>query len=161
LRAQPAQGAVTPDTTSGSTGAGTVANPIPGGQVGRVLFRGTPEQVEEIRRLIAENDRLPREVLIETYLLDVNVTRNDSAGLTLHAFFGTSRPIHGQPLGGYEFNNQLGAANQTVKFGSLSTERFQLFLQFLKNFTDTRVLNRPSALVLDGGSATLNLGGTV
>lgn len=159
LRAQPAQGGG--GATTAQPGAGTVANPLPAGQVGRVMFRGTPEQVEEIQRLIAENDRLPREVLIETYLLDVNVTRNDNAGLTLQTFFGTARPFNGQPLGGYEFNNQIDTTSQTMKFGSLSTERFQLFLQFLKNFTETRVLNRPSALVLDGGTATLNLGGTV
>lgn len=172
LQAQPAPAAGgTPATVA--TGANPNFNPaavappavpdasLPAGQVGRVMFRGTPEQVEEIRKLIAENDRLPREVLLETYLLDVNVNRNDNTGLTLQTFFGATRPFSGSPLGAYEFSNQIDAVNQSIKFGSLSTERFQLFLQYLKNMTETRVLNRPSALVMDGGTATLNLGGTV
>ena len=155
LRAQaaPAAGAAAGTPATGAT--------LPNGQVGRVMFRGTPEQVEEIRRLIVENDRLPREVLLETYLLDVNVAHNDTSGLQLQAFFGTSRAFTGNPLGAYDFDNTIAQSAQTVRFGSLSTERFQLFMQFLKNFTETRILNRPSALVLDGGTATLNLGGTV
>lgn len=145
----------------GGGGAAAGVPALPAGQVGRVLVRGTPEQLEEIRRIIAENDRLPREVLLETYILDVNVSRNDNAGIAFQAFFGPSRHFGGVPLGNYSFDNRLTDANQELRFGSLSTERFAVFLNFLKNYTNTRILNRPSAMVMDGGTATLNLGGQV
>lgn len=148
----------------GAGGGGQGASAAPGsvaGTVGRILMRGTQDELDQIQRLITENDRLPREVLLETYLIDVNTTRNDSNGITFNTFFGTGRPLGGLPLGGYSFDNQIVGPNSTVRFGSLSTERFQLFLQFLQNSTEARILNKPVALVLDGGTAILNLGGQV
>ncbi|MBI4862446.1 MAG: hypothetical protein HY815_19630, partial [Candidatus Riflebacteria bacterium] len=144
----------------GAGGAGAAAATAgPPSQVGRVIFRGTPEEIAAIERILAQHDRLPRQVLLEMYILDVNTRRSDNAGAALQTFFGTARPFGDMPLGAYQFDQRLGDANQSIRFGSLSTERFQLFLNFLKNMTDTRVLNRPSALVMDGGTATVNLGG--
>jgi type II secretory pathway component GspD/PulD (secretin) len=169
--AQPAAGGPGAGAGAGAgTGAGAGAGagggqPAAGGnltgQVGRLLFRGTQEEIDQLQRLIAENDRLPREVLLETYLLDVNLTRNDANGITFNTFFGTARPLGGGPLGAYSFDNQVTGPNSTIRFGSLSTERFQLFLQFLQNSSEAKILNRPVALVMDGGTAVLNLGGQV
>jgi len=145
-----------------ATAAGSALAPPSGqgpGQVNRVLFRGTPEELSAVEKLLHQYDEMPREVLLEMFLLDVDVTRNDSVGITFSSLFGASRGFSNLPLGGYTFDRRLTDYDQQIRFGSLSTERFQLFLQYLKDLSDTRVLNRPSALVLDGGTAILNLGG--
>jgi len=145
----------------GGAGAGAAAG-TPGqvlGQVNRVLFRGTEEELAQIERVLAQYDRIPRQVLLEMFLLDVNVKRGENSGITFNTFFGATRPFQSLPLGNYSATQSLTNYDQSLRFGSLSTEKFQVFMQFLKNMTDSRILNRPAALVMDGGTAVVNLGG--
>lgn len=125
----------------------------------RIVVRGPPGQLEAIDRVMRDFDRLPRQVLLDMAILDVNFTRNDTAGVNFRAFFGATRPGFNLPLGGFS-SDLAGTGTQTLRYGSLGTERFNLFFQFLKNHTKTRVLSRPSILVIDGQQARIQVGGT-
>lgn len=127
--------------------------------INRIYFRGTPGEIQEIQSLLLRADQLPSQVLLELYLLDVNVTDNTDAGVNLEFFFGPERPFAGTPLGAYTSNQALTQASQTIRYGSLSTEKFRLFFNYLKNKTSTRILARPSLMVLNGQTAQVNLGG--
>ena len=151
VEAQPSAG--------GGAGGQAPATGVGPGNVNRVYFRGTPEEISEIEEILSQNDRLPSQILLELYLLDVNITRNDSAGMNMEFFFGPTRNLSGIPLGGYETNGLLQQSSGSLRFGSLSTERYRLFFNYLKDMTDTRILARPSLMVLNGQEARLNLGG--
>lgn len=124
----------------------------------RLLMRDSKSNLEAIEKIIKEQDKAPREVRIESYVLQIELNKDRNNGIDLDFFFGGTK--EDTPLGEYSTVNALrsAGATQQFRFGSLSTERFQMFLDFLKRNTETKVLSKPMLTVIDGGTATINIG---
>jgi type II secretory pathway component GspD/PulD (secretin) len=127
----------------------------------RLLIRDRSSNLDAIKKILEEHDKAPREVRIESYVLSVELDQNQSSGVDLDFFFGPNK--EDMPLGEYSTAGAMrsAGANQQFRFGSLSTERFQIFLDFLKRNTKTKVLSRPMLTVIDGGTASINIGNQI
>lgn len=168
LEAQPAGAGLPvaqPGGAAGAAGAGQAGTAATAQVPSRILPRGyllkiraRPEVLDEIAELIESSDIAPKQVRLESYVLEINVNKGRQSGVDLDFFFGTSRGEDG-PLGEFTTNQAFrSSTNQQVRFGSLSTERFALFLDFLRDNTRTRVLSKPNLTVLDGQTASINIG---
>ncbi|MBI3891701.1 MAG: type II and III secretion system protein [Candidatus Wallbacteria bacterium] len=124
----------------------------------RLLIKDTQSNLDAIQRIIEQQDKPPREVRVESYVLQVQLNRDHNSGIDLDFFFGGTK--EDLPLGEFSTAKAMrsAGANQQFRYGSLSTERFQLFLDFLKKNTETKVLSKPMLTVIDGGTATINIG---
>ncbi|MBI4870886.1 MAG: type II and III secretion system protein [Candidatus Riflebacteria bacterium] len=124
----------------------------------RILIKDRKSNLDAIQKILEDQDKAPREVRIESYVLQIEINDDKNSGIDLDFFFGPTND--GVPTGefGTAGTMRSAGANQSFRYGSLSTERFQLFLDFLKRNTKTKVLSKPMLSVVDGGTASIAIG---
>ena len=174
-----ATAASTPATTSGSSdltgsylGAGGVAGPprgiphiIPNPLDNTLLVQGTPQEWEQISRLLAQLDVPPRQILVEAKIYEVQLSGALQYGVEAYLQTkGTAAPsgftAPGTP-GGF-VGNTLNQA-LTLTGGLLVGHSRELLaaLTALETTGKTKTIAAPSLIATDSIPATMNVGESV
>ena len=129
-----------------------------------LLVTDTPEVLEKLDDIIRRLDVAPRQIVIESKLLELSPSQNDKIGIdwdkTLTASlmadqFTTTNQIR-------EFsaiNNGLGR-HDSWKLGNLSASQFSVVLDFLKQHTDTKLVSNPRVVATDNVTSRISVGTT-
>jgi len=139
-----------------------------------LVVKDYEENIAEIKRVLGELDRQPKQVLIEATVLQANLTEDNALGVDFSIFadlsqFDFTNPLNAvdelidgsgpQESGGVITTSGGGvsAGDSSVKIGIGGSDA-AVFLRALQSVTDTTVLARPSLTVLDRQKADLLVG---
>lgn len=121
-----------------------------------LIVESTAAQYAEIAKTLKELDVLPRQVLIEARVYEVNLTGDLSFGLEYFLQQRTNQTKN--PLGSFSPTNAL-----QLSAGAYIGDSRELmgFLNASENRSRVRVLSAPSILATDNTSATIQVGSSV
>jgi len=142
-----------------------------------LVIRDYAENVEEILSVVERLDTRPRQVLVEATILQARLTEANAFGVDFAIFADLNLTDFTTPLGavddlisgsgpGGDFNSGSGltanpggvsAGKSSVKFGVVGSDA-AVFVRALDSVTDTTVLAKPQALVLNRQKVNLLVG---
>jgi general secretion pathway protein D len=126
-----------------------------------LIVQTTPHDYEIVKRTIAQLDILPRQVLIDARIYEVDLTGDLSFGVSAFLQNNSSLTTPNATLG----QILAGAAGGTLTaqtFATIgATRSLQLFLNATENRSRVRTLSAPSILVTDNTSARIQVGAEV
>jgi general secretion pathway protein D len=135
-------------------GAGGYSGPtvIPNPFDNTLLVKGTPQEWEQIKKLLTQIDVPPRQVLIDAKIYEVDLSGAFSAGVSayLQKRTGASRAIAAAST----------AEGVTASIGALVLNSHELLLALSaqESSSHTRLLSSPSIIATDSIPATMNVG---
>lgn len=130
----------------------------------QLLIHATAQEYEDIKATIRELDIIPRQVMIEAKVYEVDLTGDLSAGVTayLQKQSGAVKPLNGERQLQGSFATPQGGAGSIVSasVGTLvgRTRELLLFLNAAESRSQARVISAPSLLASDNISAKINVG---
>jgi general secretion pathway protein D len=143
----------TPGTTpDGKPPVRVVANPLDNA----LLIQATPEQYQEILRILKDLDVPPRQILLEAKIYSVSLTGSFAGGVSaqFQRVSGADRGLLGA------LGDASGVTALTAQMGFLVGRSKELlaFLNLSENIGRTTVLSEPSLIATDSIPASINVG---
>src|SRR5208282_2914511 len=122
-----------------------------------IIVQGTPQDYADIAKTLDKLDIVPRQVMIEARVYEVDLTGTYSLGLeyTLQQRGAGSTPL--QFLGGFGSSGTLSGATGT----NIGTRQLMAFLSASENRSRVRTLSAPSVLTTDSTQARIQVGASV
>jgi len=139
-------------TPNGKPAVRVVANPLDNA----LIIQATPEQYQEVLRILKDLDVPPRQILLEAKIYSVSLTGSFAGGVSAQ-FQRVSGADHGL-LG--TLSNTAGVAAAAMQMGFMVGRSKELlaFLNLSENQSRTTILSEPSLIATDSIPATLNVG---
>jgi general secretion pathway protein D len=124
----------------------------------QIVIQATAQEYEEMRRTLQELDIVPRQVMIEAKVYEVDLTGALSAGVS--AFLQNRTNEERKPLGSFATAAGAATAALNVSVGTLvgKTRELLVFLNAAENRSQARVISAPSILASDNIAARINVG---
>ena len=144
-----------------------------------ILLVGSPRGIEEMKSLIERLDRFPKQVFLETMLLEMTLTDDVSSGLSVAAIKGVgndSQIVAGTNYGGLSAANLNPASLMGLAVGTVGPDSgkdgealnlgsdfpsFAAVIQALETTSRVKVLSNPFLLGADGEDAEIVVGSNV
>jgi general secretion pathway protein D len=149
-----------PSPSSSSSAPGSASSPAsaslaPAGsalaqidkKIDQLLFTGSPREVATLRKLLAQIDIDPGQVLVSGVLYEVQTGDHEGSALQLAASLFSGK-----------FTINLGAASEADNFFSFKSSKLSAIMQSLNTDSRFKVLSSPSLRVSSGSSATFTVG---
>ncbi|HEV2386585.1 MAG TPA: type II secretion system secretin GspD [Candidatus Acidoferrales bacterium] len=126
-----------------------------------LIIQATPHDYAILEKTIEQLDILPRQVLINARIYQVNLTGDLSFGIS--AFLNQNAKLPGPLATSGSFSpGQTGGSLQATTFSIISqTRALELFLNATDNRSRVRMLSAPSILVTDNTTAKIQVGAEV
>ncbi len=119
-----------------------------------LIVEDVAQNLNQVEKVLKALDVPPRQVLIETRILQVRLNDDSSLGIdwshTFSDFFNSSGQVSTQGF-------TTGGASQGFFFNIMNGD-FTLFLEALQNITQVNTLSSPSLLALNNKEATIIIG---
>ena len=149
---------------SGSVGGfGGPARPriVPNPFDNTLLVQGTPQEWDQIRRLVDQLDISPRQVLIDARIYEVDLTGDFSLGV--ESYLQQKGASNASGITGTQFLGSVGAAGASLTSGILVGQTRQLLalLTASESTTKSKVLSAPSVIATDSIPASITVGSSV
>jgi general secretion pathway protein D len=126
-----------------------------------LIFQATPHDYEVIKRTLIQLDLLPRQVLLDAKIYEVDLTGDLSLGISAFLQKNQSLTSPATSIGSF-LAGQTGGSLQAQTFALIgATRTLQLFLNASENRSRVRTLSAPSILVTDNTSAKIQVGAEV
>jgi general secretion pathway protein D len=163
-----AAAAASPDQTGSYLAPGTAGGGVRGPRVvpnpmdNTLLIQATPQEYEQVLKLLNDLDVSPRQVLIEAKIYEV--TLSDALSSGVEAFLqkrGTSST--GDNAVGRQFKGAFSGAGTALSSGMLvgQTRELMAYLTMAADNRKAKVLSAPSIIATDSIPAMLNVGDEV
>ena len=122
-----------------------------------IIVQGTPQDYADIAKTLDKLDIVPRQVMIEARVYEVDLTGTYSLGLeyTLQQRGAGNTPL--QFLGSFGSSGTLSGATGT----NIGTRQLMAFLSASENRSRVRTLSAPSVLTTDSTQARIQVGASV
>jgi general secretion pathway protein D len=139
----------------GGLGSGRIPRVIPNPLDNTLLIHGTPQEYQQILKLLRQLDVPPRQVLIDAKIFEVNLSGAFASGVT--AYFRQKTNADRSFLGQLQDGATLLSAGALVG----QSKEFLAFLQLSENSTKAKVLSTPSIIATDSIPANIHVGSEV
>ena len=120
-----------------------------------LVIQATTQEYEQIRQMLRELDIVPRQVMIEAKVYEVDLTGNLSAGVTAFLQRRTADGLAARGTGGFGAGAELTATMGTL-VGKM--RELLIFLNAAESRSEARVISAPSLLASDNLTATISVG---
>jgi general secretion pathway protein D len=155
----------TPDQTgsylgSGVTSSGGLPRIVPNPFDNSILVQGTPQQWQQILRLLEQLDVSPRQVLIDARIYEVDLNDSLAYGVTDYL---TQKGAFNSNVPGLQLLGAASSAGVVLSAGTLVGQSRQLlgYLTASDLRQRTKVLSAPSVIATDSIPASINVGSSV
>ncbi|MBN2201361.1 hypothetical protein JW777_05355 [bacterium] len=132
-----------------------------------LVVTDSPEKVKEINLVVAELDKPPMQILIESKLVEVAPTYTNQLGIdwdkTLNMAYETDAQTHSknvQVVSG-EYAAPVFGLSRTMTLGRLNASQYMAMLNFLKTKTNSKLVSNPRLLATDNEESSISVGKTV
>ena len=125
-----------------------------------LVIQATAQEYEQIRQMLRDLDIVPRQVMIEAKVYEVDLTGALSAGVTAFLQRRTANGLDPRGTGGFGAGSGGGAPALTATMGTLVGRMRELliFLNAAESRSEARVISAPSLLATDNLPATISVG---
>ncbi len=113
----------------------------------------TPIKIEEIGSMIAELDKRPLQVAIESKLIEIRLSTMEELGIDWSWVKKTSEQLSKGSAIDLGFSDGIGY----FKYGTLGKSDFAVVLKALADRTDTQILSNPKITTLDNEEAVIKV----
>jgi len=123
-----------------------------------LVIQATAQEYEQMRQMLKELDIVPRQVMIEAKVYEVDLTGALSAGVSAFLQKRTATGLDARGTG--QFSSSGGAAALSAALGTLvgRTRELLLFLNAAESRSQARVISAPSLLASDNLAASISVG---
>lgn len=121
----------------------------------QLVIQATAQEYEQIRQTLRDLDVIPRQVMIEAKVYEVDLTGTLSAGVT--AFLRNRTGAERKPLASFS----EGVLNASVGTLVGKTRELMILLNALEAHSQARVISAPSILASDNLTANINVGTSI
>ncbi len=131
---------------------------VPNIDTNSIIVVAPPEDKAVVESVLEEMDQTPEQVMIETLIVEANLTKSDSLGVEYN--FMQTNPlggVHGTITGTQSFGNQ---ANTTQPQGlrlTLTAAQYSVFLNAIQTDTKFDVLSTPRIFTTNNATAQINI----
>ena len=148
-------------SATGAFGGPTRPRIVPNPFDNTLLVQGTPQEWEQIRRLVDQLDISPRQVLIDAKIYEVDLTGDFQLGV--ESYLQQKGATNASGITGTQFLGSVGAAGATLTSGILVGQTRQLLalLTASEITTKSKVLSAPSVIATDSIPASITVGSSV
>lgn len=139
---------------------------VPNVDTNSVIVVSPPEDQELVKQILGELDEIPEQVMIETLVVEVSLTKADQFGVEWSFLNNKPFGIHGatssgsQTFGGANGSTSTLQGTTTAPQGlryTLTAPQFQVFLNALKTDTKFNVLSTPRIFTTNNATAQINI----
>ncbi len=125
-----------------------------------LVIQATEQEYERIRQMLRELDVVPRQVMIEAKVYEVDLVDDLSAGVTAFLQRRSAGGQDGRGTGGFGSPGGRGAPLLTATMGTLVGKMRELliFLNAAESRSEARVISAPSILASDNLPASISVG---
>jgi type IV pilus secretin PilQ/predicted competence protein len=125
-----------------------------------------PEKVKQIDAVVAELDKPPVQILIESKLVEVAPTYTDQLGIdwdkTLNLAYNTDASTKtSQTTINSGADSPVFNISRTLTMGRLNPGQYAAMLDFLKTKTNSKLMSNPRLLATDNEESSISVGKTV
>lgn len=124
-----------------------------------------PEKIREVDRVIAELDKPPTQIIIESKLVEMAPSYNNEVGInwdkTLTTVLQWQELLPNGDPQSYSIMNQDPSGAGSWQLGHLSASQYSAVLDFLKEKTDSKLISNPRLLAMDNEESSISVGTTV
>lgn len=118
-----------------------------------VIVEDMPRYLDQVKTVLATLDIPPKQVLIETKIMEIRLNDDTSLGIDWNAVYSGFLNSSGDIL-----NKGFTGANKGLFFNLVNGE-FELFLEALRTRSNVKTLSSPRLLALDNKEAKIIIGG--
>ncbi|MBI4464611.1 MAG: type II secretion system secretin GspD [Acidobacteria bacterium] len=124
----------------------------------QLVIQATAQEYEQIRQTLQDLDIVPRQVMIEAKVYEVDLTGALSAGVS--AFLQNRTEAERKPLASFGAPSPGETPSLSATLGTLvgKTRELLLFLNAAQSRSQARVISAPSILATDNLTASLSVG---
>jgi general secretion pathway protein D len=126
-----------------------------------IIVQGTPQDYADIAKTLDKLDVVPRQVLIEARVYEVDLTGTLSFGLE----YALAHPPASTLTGPLQFQGDYGVGSSGSLTGSvggwIGTRQLMAYLSSSENRTRVHTLSAPTVLTTDGAQARIQVGASV
>lgn len=132
-----------------------------------LVVTDSPEKVGQINQVVAELDKAPVQILIESKLVEVAPTYKNELGIdwdkTLNMAYNTNREGDEKTavLTNGTGETPLFGLSRTMTLGRLNASQYMAMLDFLKTKTNSKLVSNPRLLATDNEESSISVGKTV
>jgi len=125
-----------------------------------ILIQGTPQEYQQVRKLLDELDIPPRQVLIEAKIYEVSLTGAFRSGVSAFLQRLGATPPSGTPSASQQLTGRSSANGLNLSISTLVGKSRELlaFLETQEVTSRARVISAPSVLATDSIPASINVG---
>lgn len=133
-----------------------------------IFIEDTPENIKKVETIISHWDTMPRQVMIEAKILEINLTDDMSLGVEWDKILGDARVTTSSfsnavlpESGGDSPVPEFGASGIFANFitGAGTSHQFAVALDALQDKTKVNTLSTPKVLAIHGEPAKVQVGG--
>ncbi|MCA9773616.1 MAG: hypothetical protein KC466_14465 [Myxococcales bacterium] len=141
----------------------TVGSAVASERTRRLIVEDRPDIVQRIRNLLDSVDRRPRQIFIESAIMEVTVSQNQEFNVDLNYVDAGDRAkqIFGDDAGASLLTKgfaQSAAGTLPGAFFAFSNNNIEILVNALQSKGNTKTLATPKVLALDGESAEIIIG---
>lgn len=125
-----------------------------------ILIQGTPQEYQQVRKLLDELDIPPRQVLIEAKIYEVSLTGAFRSGVSAFLQRLGATPAPGAPSASRQLTGTSSANGLSLSIATLVGKSRELlaFLETQEVTSRAKVISAPSVLATDSIPASINVG---
>ncbi|QEG38999.1 type II secretion system protein GspD [Roseimaritima ulvae] len=113
----------------------------------------TPAALAAVEQYILQADQAPRQVMIEAYVLEVELNDQRNHGVDLQGILRGDLEVGSQALA-----TPIDSGANSLFYARLSGDRVRAVLDCLETTTDAKTLASPKVMVINGQEATMQVG---
>ena len=122
-----------------------------------------PEKIAEINMVVAELDKPPIQILIESKLVELAPVTKNELGIdwdkTLYILYNSDKLANEKILS--VSSGAVFSTERSVQMGKLSAVQYAAMIDFLKTKTDAKLVSNPRLLATDNEESSISVGKTV
>lgn len=137
-----------------------------------VIVSDIPSSLYQIKAVIERIDQRTPQVLVETKIVDTQLTKEENLGIewtqtfslvSAPATFASTFPFPRETEFGalgriFNISQVTGDRGATMAVGTLNPSDLTMTLNFLRNRTDTNIVSNPSIAIINNQKATIHIG---
>ncbi|MDD5108417.1 MAG: secretin N-terminal domain-containing protein [Candidatus Omnitrophica bacterium] len=123
----------------------------------KVVVSDFPQRLERIKKLMKEFDEQTRQVLITGEIIEVNVDDKFQSGIEWDKIFKSVHMDNLDFTGKFPVSPALSSFGK-ISVGTLADNRYNIVMNMLNEYGDTKVLSRPRIVVVNKEEAKILVG---
>ncbi|MFA5069478.1 MAG: secretin N-terminal domain-containing protein [Candidatus Omnitrophota bacterium] len=123
----------------------------------KVIIYDLPKRLERIGRLLRELDEQSRQVLITGEIVEVDISDDFQSGIEWEKIFQSARMDNLDLTAKFPVTPALASYGK-INIGTLSKDNYNVVMNMLAEYGDTRVLNRPRIVAVNKEEAKILVG---